>query len=562
MERDHSRCPDFHHGDCGYRHLQRDQCLPLLTGSSTYLRDIQYWVNVTVGLFLNFPPQAPYLDGFILNYHYFSNIHVAFSSLVSGIDIFTLSFPLYPLTKSLLLIGGLNYLLDTFRATKWQKALLLIAICFSTGYERISIVTNFHHFHLAPFGLDIGFAFGAFFIASFTEQYRESDAPLNWPSYLMTLLFYAVMVGAKAPLAAVLSIYPAVLCLHWLLKKKYSHAFAYGIGILVLFLVISIFFVGMFSAVNNLSEVQRMRFYTINELLITRKFPLMAANLIISVLYRSLTAQPLLILLYALACVKFLVDIYRKRIGNSDIPIRIALIYTTLISILLSQIINIAGRSEMYFMIAAYLPLSALGIYALSHSEQSNYPVIQKVFLAISFLILAIQVYFFLFAAWGGFNAMKSLKEGVANLTGTSANVSLNDEFSASSIQRSDVEGLVWIREKTPKDAIIAVDRATFQADASGISYYFYYVMFAERLMYIEGTSMLYVLKDVDDTIITQRQQLMQALYSDPDAAYDKIKAEGIDFIVQTKRITPEFEPGKNFASVFSTDSLNIYKVE
>lgn len=535
---------------------------PLLIGSSTYFWDIQYWVNATVGLFLNFPPQAPYLDGFTLYYHYFSNIHVAFSSLVSNIDIFTLSFPLYPLTKSLLLIGGLNYLLDTFKATKWQKALLLTAVYFSTGIERISVVTNFHHFHLVPFGLDISFAFGAYFIASFTERYRESNTPLDWPSFFVTLLYYAVMVGAKAPLAAMLSIYPAVLCITWLLKKKYSYAFTYGAGIAVAFLVISIFCVGMFSAINNLSDTQSMQISPIEKLLTMDQFSSRYLKLFFSIAYKILTAQPLLILLYLLACIKFMVDLFKRRSNEEYISVIIALICTALVSLLFLKIIKHAGTSEMYFMIAAYIPLAALGIYALSHSEQSKYPIIQKVFLAISFLILAVQVYFFAFSAWGGYSAMKSLKDGFANLTETSTNISPDNEFSASSIQRSDVEGLIWIRENTPKDAIIAVDRATYQADASGISYHFYYVMFAERQMYIEGTSMLYVLKDVSDSIIIQRQQLMQALYADPNAAYEKIKVEGIDYVVQTKRITPGFEPGKNFAPVFSTDSLNIYKVK
>ena len=535
---------------------------PVLTGSSTYLRDIQYWVNTSVGLLLNFPPQAPYLSGFTLNYHYFSNIHIAFSSLVSNIDIFTLSFPLYPFTKSLLLIGSMNYLLDTFNATQFQKALLLIAILFSTGIERISIVTNFHHFHLAPFGLDIGFAFGAFFIASFTKRYRESDAPLDWPSYLVTMLFYAVLVGAKAPLAVVLSIFPGVVCLVWLFKKKFNYCFTYGVGIVAIFLTISIFCVGMFSVINNLSGVQRMQLYSIDKLLITRRFSPIYVNLIISIVYKTVTAQPLLVFLYAIACIKFFVDLIKKRLKSNEIIIQIALISTTFVSIVFSQIIEIAGTSEMYFMMAAYLPMAALGIDALTSFKRCKYPLVQKIYVAICLSTLVVQIYFFTFAAWGGYSAARSFKESFENITGNGVQFSLDTKIPVNSIQQFDVEGLIWIRENTSKDSLIAVDRATFSANDSNPSHYFYYAMFAERQMYIEGTSMVYVLKDVSDTVIAQRQQLIKDLFNNCAEAYEIIKTDGINYVIQTRWLTPHFQPGDDLTLVHSTESINIYVVE
>ena len=210
---------------------------------------------------MGLPPDTAFLSGVTLPYHYFSSLHVAFSSLVSNIDIFTLSFPLYPLTKSLLLIGGLNYLLESFHAGRWQKFLLINAIVFSTGFERISLVTNFHHFHLCPFGLDVGFSFSAFFLASITESFRKSERPVDWSLFAVVMLFFAAVVGVKAPLAVPLSIYAGGICLYWLLNKKYDYGFLYGISIAVIFLLISIFIVGMFTAFNHTENINSMRLY-------------------------------------------------------------------------------------------------------------------------------------------------------------------------------------------------------------------------------------------------------------------------------------------------------------
>ena len=534
---------------------------PLKTGSSSYYRDIQFWVNTTVGLFLNFPPQAPYLSGHILNYHYFSNIQVAFSCLASNIDIFTLSFPLYPFTKSLLLIGGLNYLLDTFKATNFQKTLLIIAILFSTGLERISIVTNFHHFHLAPFGLDISFAFGAFFIASITESFQESDTPANWPAFLITMMFYAVATGSKAPLAAMLSIYPAILCISWLLRKKFTHAFAYGIGILLLFLVINFFCVGTFSVVNNLSNAQNLQLSPLKDLQIFDKFSSIYVNVALSILYKSLAAQPILMLLFFGACIEFIADAFKMKINNDQTIINAGLISTTIISILSSQIIHHAGNSQMYFMMAAYIPMAALGIEALTMLRQPKSRFVKMSAMAILMLVLAAQVYFFMFSAWVGYSAAKSIKEGFKNISTTGDPLPDDSEIAMNSIQKSDVEGLIWIRENTPKDAIIAVDRATFSADNNNQTHYFNYAMFAERQMFVEGTSMLYVLRDANEENVAYRQQVMKALYNNSTEAYETIKAEGIDYIIQTTWITPQFEPCENYSLIHSTNSMNIFIV-
>jgi hypothetical protein len=138
----------------------------------------------------------------------------------------------------------------------------------------------------------------------------------------------------------------------------------------------------------------------------------------------------------------------------------------------------------------------------------------------------------------------------------------LNAEIPVNSIQKPDVEGSIWIRENTPKDSIFAVNRATYSAGDSNASHYFHYVMFAERQFYVEGTSMIYVLRDVDDKIVAQRQQLMKMLFENTNEADEKIITEGIDHVVQTKWITPEFEPNENLVLVHQTDSLNIYKLE
>ena len=73
---------------------------------------------------------------------------------------------------------------------------------------------------------------------------------------------------------------------------------------------------------------------------------------------------------------------------------------------------------------------------------------------------------------------------------------------------------------------------------------------------------MIYVLKDASDKIVNQRHQQIIALFNNSDEAYESIKAEGIDYIIQTKWLTPQFKPNDDLTLAYSTDSLNIYRLK
>ena len=262
------------------------------------------------------------------------------------------------------------------------------------------------------------------------------------------------------------------------------------------------------------------------------------------------------------ACVKFIIDLNQKWLKNDEICVIASLIVTNLISIAGSRLINAGGTSEMYFMMVAFIPMAALSVYAHPDSNHFKKSVLNLFFFAASLILLSGQFYLFLFDAYGGNNAVKTFKEGLANILSSKEIGVQIIQSEINAIQKSDVDGLVWIRENTPRDAIIAVDRATFVAGDSTISHYFYYAIFSERHMYVEGTSVISYLAQANESLVSERQQLIRDLYSNKDTAHEKIKTEGIDYIVQTRWITPDFQPSESFTLVHQTDSLNIYKVD
>lgn len=197
-------------------------------------RDMQYWVNNTVALKLSWPADNLFMVGEPLYYHYFSNIPIAFLCEVYKIDVFTMSFPLYGLTKAIVVVGAVQFLLDAVAADKRVKLIGYMLMIFSTGAETVSVVTFVHHILLQPFGFDISYAYGIFFVGFMIRQWKTER--YDGKNYAGMLLSWIMCVGAKAPVASVLILFAALLCFYWLIHKKWSIAFGYGVSILGSFL--------------------------------------------------------------------------------------------------------------------------------------------------------------------------------------------------------------------------------------------------------------------------------------------------------------------------------------
>lgn len=533
---------------------------PLLSGITTYSRDLQYWINNSVGLYLQFPADNAFLSGMPLYYHYFSSLHIAFSSLVTGINIFTLSLPLYPLTKSILMYGGIYYLLDVFNATNKQKIFLIIVLLLSSGFENISIVTNISHFHLLPFGMDIAIAYGSLFLGIFIEAYKNSSKKFDWSLYFIAITFYAILAGIKSPTVTVLSVFPAVICIIWLFQKKFKYCFIYGFSILTVFIIIGIFCSGMLYVFGETDSLYSVTTYSMADIAIYSPTSSTFTNALISTGVMTIYSHPLIVILFGISCIKLIFDIIKKRIDKKILFIKIGLIITVLISIAAWQIINAGGHSEMYFIMSSYIAMVALCVEPLSLIKTEKNIINKILIYTFIFCYFIAQIILGATNQWNKHAIDKARVNGIKILR-DSGEMPLKDTYEINGIAKTDVEGLSWIRDNTPLNSIIIADRAMFDADEYGYTHYFYYTIFAERQMYVEGTSFINPTGTYGN-IVKERHQLVNDLFNNVQGAYEGIVSEGVDYIVQTKWITPQFEPNKNMTLVCSTYTINIYRVK
>lgn len=559
---------------------------PDVCGTFMAPRDMQFWVNNTAALKISFPPSNLYMYGSGLNYHYFSNIPIAFLSSVYGIDIFTLSFPLYSLTKAFLMAGSVHFLLNTVGSAREMRVLGYLLALFTTGAEQIVVVTYLHHTLLSPFGFDISYAYGIYFVSLLIHQWKVERKSFNlglrvkWTCghvrlthgdknkefdrncLLLTILFWSVCVGAKGPVGTVLLLLPALLCLFWLVKKQWLLAFGYGISILAVYLLICKYCIGMFSVMNGQSSWQLSGFYTFSDFI---SFPetdnpilepliwLGQKNIVFAVIVKCFLVNPALIWFGIFSLFRMCLLFFKGLLDKRMFYLIFSLSATAVFGFILWMLINAGGYSEMYFGMSALIPVNALVFLAVMPAKEAGTSTVYIKNTAGALLVLCC-IYAYCFSSYAETGAVWSVQEGINKLA--DANKSDCQDTEQNSIRRSDTDALKWIRDNTPLDSIVLSDKAVITEN----THYYLYGLFCERQQYLEGTDMLVLAGEDVQNEIQRRKDLISDIYN--NGGIEKAREEGVDYIVQTKDITPGFiyDPDE-LILVTSTETMNIYQV-
>lgn len=536
-------------------------------------RDMQYWVNNTVALRLSWPAENLFMAGKPLYYHYFSNIPIAFLCDVYKIDIFTMSFPLYGLTKAIVVVGAVQFILDAVTSDKRVKLIGYILMIFSTGMESISVVTFVHHILLQPFGFDMGYAYGCFFLGFMIRQWKSDK--YDRKNLLGMLLAWVMCTGAKAPIASVLILFAALLCFYWLIHKKWSIAFGYGISILGSFLLICKFCVGMFSALDGdlawtVTSYGADHFTYMGEAdpwdIIGRYMVISGRkNPFLGLLFRTICLNPVLVYGMLLNVIWIIHLVLKKKIRGKELYFQGALGLTALCGGILWHLINAGGSSEMYFAMTAMIPMSimiilSMDLYLQQHKE-FRYTKLKKISRGASVIfvmLLLLGVFRFSWSACCGAGALKNANDGFWNLYNAVHDCDYS-QLVSDGIRKTDVEALSWIRDYGERDALVMTDKAV----VTGNDAYYLYGIFCERQQYLEGSDMMGRRRQDINKEIARRKAIIAGVYNNEIGAIIAAKEEGIDYIVQTVDITPGFEYNESYMElVASTETINIFRVK
>ena len=518
--------------------------------TAVYHADALYWIENAAALTKSFPPAELRMSGTILYYHYFASAYLAFANMITGIDVFSLGYALYPLGKTLILFGGLYSLSTVFSYDRKKQFFFLFILLLTTGLEKYSIVNYVAHILTLPFGFDISYGFGAYFLACMFSQ--TVDRKTSSRDCAFAAFFFLICAGHKAPVALVYLVFAGILCLFWLFGRQITKAFGNGLPILFCFLFVMIVCIGFMqsgeSRVNagGFSHVATLRasplFRSYEPAALNRE-PGIKGILTVMLLYIKLmlllvlSINPVLLLLTANGII---CGLKNKTLDPVDWSLLGAMFFGVFMGMFNAQ----EGVSQMYYTLAVTIPAAFFGLRHLNPEVNR----IQKSVSCIAVVFAVVQCVWF-FCNSG---AASAALQGFQTVTGTKS--AKTEETVPYSIQKSDYEALCWLRENTDAHSVVLTDRSVL----CDLDNYMYYGTFSERQMYLEGDRYFY------GTYLEQREkrrEVIREIYQNSTEAVEYALKDGVEFIVQTKWLVPDFK-GTGCRLAFETDTIAVWQIE
>lgn len=548
----------------------------------SYHADALYWVENAAALTKSFPPQELRLSGSTLFYHYFASVYVAFANLITGIDCFSLSYSLYPLGKTLIVFGGFYELAGAFFPERKKRIFFLTALLFSTGFEYFTVANYVAQFLTLPFGFDLGFAFGAYFLAFLLRQsipVREaigrerlrrkiedgllpsetpfSPEPEKGRPAAAAALCILMCSGHKAPVALICLVFAAVICLRWLTGGEWKKALLNGIPAVACFVLVMVVCVGLFSGAD--SRVNAGGFSHVATLRATPLFDIYEETalsrepgfrgIVRTAFVFLLQTGKLVLMINPLVLFLVLHGLWVLLKKRSADHVDLALLLMLFAGLLMGLFNAQEGVSQMYYTLVSYLPGLLFGLRHMNVYLLHENPDGRNLTAALASGLLLMQIMLFM----GPGAALECSWKGFANANSIRYHYKQSEEPKPYSLQLSDYEALVWIRDHTEPDSILAADRSVL----CGLDNYMFYGTFSERQMYIEGDRYFYgALTDQRN----EQRETTRMIFANSYGDLLKARDDGVDYILQTKWVSPYYI-GLGCEKVFSTDTMNVWKI-
>lgn len=565
---------------------------PGLTGSMSYFMDSLYIVTnssaMTGGLFaesLNFP-------GFLLRYHAVTNVLQACAINVTGIsamNIFTVFWPFLYLTTAL---SALHAAITTYRQNcRWAS----IAV-FTCMVSEIFTVSIFYLFDLGkiseklymatgnleayllvlPNGIDIALPAILAIAVIIIKYYRKECS--SKVVLVTVMLVTALATGAKATFG--ICICGALLgsCIFILFQKKKREKWKKVFGLFIASIIGFglIYFIMIYNSsptaqstttlFNLLDERNSLHFEnTLSRMLelLGPKVTDWAANHEIIALcvifpFSVLFLLPFFMPAFLAWAIKELKNFQNMSLSSMFIG------GISLCGLAAYYIVTFDGYSQVYFWFASICFVQIAGFYWLI----DNYRDLRYIIKAFFIIMLVCSIFYTYH------DSLDRIKTSYRTIRTILAENYINEKEeipspSWNSITKYEYEGMIWLKENTPKNSVIAIDRF-FNApqgnrsmlEAIDDALYFYYPAYSERHMFLSGFAYSPRSDEMYDWLETQLDVLSKIYDPDYNNRKQLMKDNNISYLVVSTFVSGNLEfQDDTLAEVFRNRDIIIYKL-
>lgn len=532
----------------------------------TYINpDKGYHLGLIASLSHGWPLESPWVQGRIIHYHVFTEIMYSVPVRLFGAPADTLMFTCGPFLTSYALCTSLYSLFREFsakarRAGLYCFMLLLSNIFIAKGLDdSLAFFFVFRNENATGFGISCMLTL----LVLFKNWHASFSAGEKSPAKLILVTaFIMLLTGLKGPMGLVITgAIWGTYVIGLILRKVPAKAILPIILITIGFLIVYVFILGS-KGQSNGGGTSIFAFATIVDVTFY-KSALVAA-------LKSLGLPKIIRLCILLAVfivftltaflVPFVAGYIRELVlvfsGSKDYDFTRVMIYAAcLIGFVCMFLLNYSGHSQVYFGYVGVFLVPLISIWFLEDLEENK-----------GWLMKAVRAIFIAMLLLSSCTLAMHYAEMIGDARDCADN---NFGYSRyKSISSEEYEAMVWIRDNTPDDSLLATDRyyseplETYSYQDRWANCFFLYAVYSNRMCYIAGSG--YNLPGDDWVIRKEMIETNNRLYDPNNDERGKLARQlGVDYVVVSKDFTQiDSLENDDYKLCFSNDGVDVYEVK
>lgn len=527
--------------------------------------DKAYHVGLINSLSHGYPLMSMWVEGRVIEYHIFSEILYAIPVRLFGMSADTIIMSCGPyLTAYLVGVSMYSFYNEFLKNKKYIGIYCLLTVLANT-YITKELFSSWYFFHVFGNTNNFGFGISSCMIAVVTaKRYVEDIRQKKRSGKLLALLVILTMLvtGIKGPVAIVLvGGMWGTFILGLILRKVNIRAALPILLVTAGFMVIYVTILGMKGQSNGGGE-SFIAFATATDIAFF-KGPLVAAMKAVGlpkIIRLGVVFAVFIIFLFTAFVLPFTVgyirELYLVLTGKKAFDfVRVTVYASCLVGLIGLFILNYSGHSQVYFgfVTVAFAPLVSFWLFEDLQGNRSTACVVMRCIFCACILCTAfiLLTYFRI----GIDKAIDHTDPSMAHNT-------------YRSISGEEYDAMIWLKENTPEDSLLATDRyysvplAEYSWENRWDNVFFLYPNYSNRFCYISGSG--YNLPGdgwkIRRDMILINDKLFDPEYSDRD---ELAKDLGVDYVVVSKRFTdvPSLEDTV-YKLCYSNDDVDIYEIK
>ncbi len=531
----------------------------------SYLKiDYAYHAGIIDSLTDGYPPADPWVSGLSILYHFFAEMLLSIPAKLFGLTPENLIMGGTPVLLAPALSFALYGFFMEFSQMKERAGLYCLALHFSNMFILKKFPNSWFLYHVYSNVNNAGLGIACILTVIPLLKAFDSNEPegrsLGRRSAFLVAVLMMLATGIKGPVSLVLVGGMIGTVILGLIMRKINVA-AIGVTILstISFVLIFVFVLG--SQHSNTSGGRLLNPGEITDIFFLKSDIMEALSGMPRIASWLALLAVFSVFFFTAYLVPFIVGYLRELIlvlsGRKDFSFSRITVYATCLAGFIGLIIlDFNGNSQVYFGFVSAI-LTPMIVFWFFEDMHGSKPVSVKAVRAIFLICLGL-------AACSSLQYMHEL--AIRDYGFAVDPDSAKDPYRT--VTTAEYEGLIWIRDNTPEDALIASDRyfsvnpEKYSVESRGNNTHFGYAVYSQRCQYIEGSG--FSLNAGDAELRSEMVRTNKKLY-DPENEDrgDLARSLDIDYLVVSKRFDDVGDlSNKDYKLCFSNDEMDIYEIK